>query len=93
MRCQVCTHHYGTHRQHCPVCGASKNQIFWLFDGPNTWAKSHIDVDRPIARATNSLRDIEVVGCNNDAIVANGFHCVVDDPVMMLARELADDQQ
>lgn len=83
MKCSVCRHRYGSFRGHCPVCGASKNKVFWLFDGPNSWRKSNIDIDRPIHRASTSLRDIQITDAHGLAIV--------DDPYLLMARAFDDD--
>lgn len=84
FECAVCANICGSHREHCPVCGASRKSVFWLFDGPNTWSKSHIDVDRPIHRALSSYRDISVD-------VAGPRLTVVYDPILNMARELSNE--
>lgn len=85
MLCSVCRNVCGKHREHCPVCGASTDERFWLVDGPNTWVKTHVDVDRPIHRASGAFRNTRVTPV--DGMVGMN---VVDDVVLMLARELGD---
>jgi hypothetical protein len=57
-------------------------------DGPNTWNKTHVDVDRPIHRAHGGFRNTRVTPV--DGMVG---YSVVDDVILQLARELAEDQQ
>lgn len=88
FECQVCNAICGSFREHCHVCGASRDKVFWLVDGPNSWAKSQIDVDRPIHRSSGAFRNTRITPI--DGVIGMN---VVDDVVLMLARELAENQQ
>jgi hypothetical protein len=86
--CSVCSNVCGSFRDHCPACGASRNRVFWLVDGPNTWNKTHIDVDRPIHKAHGGFRNTRVTPLvGEDSPVG---YSVTDDVILALARELGD---
>jgi len=88
FECAVCSNICGSHREHCPACGASRSKVFWLMDGPNTWCKTQLDVDRPIHRSSGAFRNTRITPI--DGMIGMN---VVDDVVLLLARELAEDQQ
>jgi len=80
-KCDVCRTLNGSFRAHCYFCGATHHYVFWLYDGPNTWLKSKIDIDRPIHRCSNSIRDVKVQNLQ-------GGLSLVDDPYLLAAREI-----
>ena len=82
-KCDVCSSFNGSFRLHCLHCGATHRIVFWLYDGPNTWMRTKIDIDRPIHAASTSIRDVKVQNLK-------GGLSLVDDPYLIAAREMGE---